>query len=95
MSEIGSEVWQQLHAYHDGELGPFARWRVQAERVLTDRLGGDLGPSLGQVGVAEDLEIVAPPAPQVQQQVVARAAHRDVALGMFAGNDQPAVVDTQ
>lgn len=32
MSEIANETWDQIHAYHDGELRGLARWRF--ERLL-------------------------------------------------------------
>jgi anti-sigma factor RsiW len=29
MSDIAHELQQRLHAYHDGELGGFSRWRIE------------------------------------------------------------------
>ena len=31
MSEIANETWERLHAYHDGELDGFSRWRFERE----------------------------------------------------------------
>jgi anti-sigma factor RsiW len=42
MSEIETRVLARLHAYHDGELGRFSRWRLERRLRRDPRLRGEL-----------------------------------------------------
>lgn len=50
MSEITNETWERLHAYHDGELGGFSRWRLERQLRRDPILQRELD-ALGRVGV--------------------------------------------
>ena len=63
MSEVEIEGWKQLHAYHDGELSGFARWRferrlrrspeLQRELAALTRIGEELPLPVRVKGVCD------------------------------------------
>lgn len=62
MSEMAEETWEDLHAYHDGELRGLARWRFERRLRREPALRRELD-ELGRLGAllrAADAEAAAP-----------------------------------
>ncbi len=51
MNDLANEIWEDIHAYHDGELRGFARWRFERRLRREPEIARELA-RLGAVGAA-------------------------------------------
>lgn len=76
MSEIANDTWDQIHAYHDGELTGFARWRFERKMRHEPALQRELD-QLGLVGNALRASDVAAGEPDLWDGIALRLPAMD------------------